>query len=53
MQALNGLQTNASILEQIRKAGNSLNKFAIPEMREWCARIGLTVCLLNSVNDSV
>ncbi|KXT10971.1 hypothetical protein AC579_1130 [Pseudocercospora musae] len=38
--ALNGLQSNFSIVEAIRKAGPGANKRAIPEMLGWVRRIG-------------
>ncbi|MCJ1352270.1 MAG: Folylpolyglutamate synthetase [Icmadophila ericetorum] len=38
--ALNTLQSNFSIVDAIRKAGKSMNKAAIPEMIEWCRRLG-------------
>lgn len=42
--ALNTLQSNFSVVDAIRKSGKSLNKQAIPEMIEWCRRIGYEVC---------
>ncbi|KAL8905243.1 MAG: hypothetical protein Q9207_002752 [Kuettlingeria erythrocarpa] len=38
--ALNTLQTNSAVIDSICKAGISLNKQAIPEMIEWCRRVG-------------
>ncbi|ORY00443.1 Mur ligase [Clohesyomyces aquaticus] len=38
--ALNTLQSNFSIVDAIRKSGKGMNKQAIPEMIEWCRRIG-------------
>ncbi|KAL5436603.1 hypothetical protein PMIN06_010802 [Paraphaeosphaeria minitans] len=38
--ALNTLQSNFSIVEAIRKSGKGMNKQAIPEMLEWCRKIG-------------
>ncbi|KAL9595117.1 MAG: hypothetical protein Q9219_006634 [cf. Caloplaca sp. 3 TL-2023] len=38
--ALNSLQTNAAVINSIRKSGKSLNIQAIPEMIEWCNRAG-------------
>ncbi|KAF2721827.1 FolC bifunctional protein [Polychaeton citri CBS 116435] len=38
--ALNTLQSNFSIVDAIRKSGRGMNKNAIPEMIEWCRRIG-------------
>ncbi|CAK4028085.1 Folylpolyglutamate synthase [Lecanosticta acicola] len=38
--ALNGLQSNFSIVEAIRKQGPGSNKLALPEMISWVRRIG-------------
>jgi folylpolyglutamate synthase len=38
--ALNTLQSNFSIVDAIRKSGKGMNKQAIPEMIEWCHKIG-------------
>lgn len=38
--ALNGLQSNFSIVEALRKAGPTKNSRAIPEMLSWVQRIG-------------
>ncbi|OCK82748.1 putative tetrahydrofolylpolyglutamate synthase [Lepidopterella palustris CBS 459.81] len=38
--ALNTLQSNFSIVDAIRKSGRGMNKQAIPEMIEWCGKIG-------------
>ncbi|XTI84469.1 FolC bifunctional protein [Cenococcum geophilum] len=38
--ALNTLQSNFSIVDAIRKSGRGMNKDAIPEMIEWCRKIG-------------
>ncbi|EME89483.1 uncharacterized protein MYCFIDRAFT_126772 [Pseudocercospora fijiensis CIRAD86] len=38
--ALNGLQSNFSIVDAIKKAGPGWNKRAIPEMLSWVRRIG-------------
>ncbi|KAL6716733.1 hypothetical protein ACLMJK_006301 [Lecanora helva] len=38
--ALNSLQSNFSVVDAIRKSGKGMNKDAIPEMIEWCRRIG-------------
>ncbi|CAO3594937.1 unnamed protein product [Absidia cylindrospora] len=37
---LNSLQSNAALLEQLRKAGPSMNKYSLPEMRYYLQRIG-------------
>jgi len=42
--ALNTLQSNFSIVDAIRKSGQGMNKQAIPEMLEWCRKIGYEVC---------
>lgn len=42
--ALNTLQSNFSIVDAIRKSGKGMNKQAIPEMIEWCRKIGYEVC---------
>lgn len=41
--ALNTLQSNASVIEAIRRSGGKLNDFAIPEMVEYLERIGWKV----------
>ncbi|WEW59287.1 tetrahydrofolylpolyglutamate synthase [Emydomyces testavorans] len=38
--ALNSLQSNFSIVQEIRKSGGRMNDQAMAEMVEWCARIG-------------
>ncbi|KAJ3057376.1 Folylpolyglutamate synthetase [Rhizophlyctis rosea] len=47
---LNTLQTNASILEAIRKSGNTLNLKSIPEIRAFVQRIGYKVTDLDKLN---
>jgi hypothetical protein len=42
--ALNTLQSNFSIIDAIRKSGQSSNEKAIPEMLEFARRIGYQVC---------
>jgi hypothetical protein len=42
--ALNTLQSNFSIVDAIRKSGRGMNQAAIPEMLEWCRKIGYEVC---------
>jgi len=42
--ALNTLQSNFSIVDAIRKSGGRMNEQAIPEMVEWCRKIGYEVC---------
>lgn len=41
--ALNTLQSNFSVVDAIRKSGGSMNKQAIPEMIEWCRKVGYEV----------
>lgn len=43
--ALNGLQSNFSIVEAIRKMGPGSNKLALPEMINYVRRIGFEVCV--------
>ncbi|KAH8719345.1 Mur ligase [Phaeosphaeriaceae sp. PMI808] len=38
--ALNTLQSNFAIVDAIRKSGRGMNQQAIPEMIEWCHKIG-------------
>ncbi|KAF2132103.1 FolC bifunctional protein [Dothidotthia symphoricarpi CBS 119687] len=38
--ALNTLQSNFSIVDAIRKSGRGMNTQAIPEMLEWCRKVG-------------
>ncbi|CAG8453763.1 1019_t:CDS:10 [Paraglomus brasilianum] len=40
---LGTLKTNASVLESIRQSGGKLNDRSLPEMREYCRRIGYEV----------
>ena len=47
---LNGCQTNAAILEALRKSGNSLNLQSLPEMRDYVKRIGYPVAALDTLN---
>ncbi|TPX64289.1 tetrahydrofolate synthase [Spizellomyces sp. 'palustris'] len=47
---LNNLQTNARLLEVLRKAGNSMNYRSIPEMRRFVERIGYKVHEFNKLN---
>jgi len=48
--ALNTLQSNFTIVDAIRKSGRGMNKNAIPEMIEWCRRIGYEVCVQLSLS---
>lgn len=45
--ALNGLQSNFSIVEAIRKQGPGSNKRSIPDMIGWVRRIGYEVCVVS------
>ena len=52
--SLNTLQSNFTIIDAIRKSGRKMNEQAIPEMIEWCKKIGYEVwthpfCYLISV----
>ncbi|KAL6703794.1 hypothetical protein ACN47E_009093 [Coniothyrium glycines] len=38
--ALNTLQSNFAIVDAIRKSGRGMNQQAIPEMIEWCRKVG-------------
>lgn len=40
---LNSLQSNASIIDQLRKSRGSLNHRSLPEMRVFLARLGYSV----------
>ncbi|CAO3702407.1 unnamed protein product [Rhizopus stolonifer] len=40
VEKLNSLQSNASLLEKLRKAGPRMNNRSLPEMREYFKRIG-------------
>ncbi|KAL8869781.1 MAG: hypothetical protein Q9174_004013 [Haloplaca sp. 1 TL-2023] len=42
--ALNTLQSNFAVIDAIKKTRGSLNTQAIPEMIEWCRRVGYEVC---------
>ncbi|KAL1965908.1 hypothetical protein VTN77DRAFT_5041 [Rasamsonia byssochlamydoides] len=48
--ALNSLQSNFAIVDAIRKSGRGMNQQAIPEMIEWCRRIGYEPSDLNRLN---
>ncbi|KAJ9627021.1 hypothetical protein H2203_003481 [Taxawa tesnikishii (nom. ined.)] len=48
--ALNTLQSNFSIVDAIRKSGRGMNKNAIPEMIEWCRKIGYEPSDFDSLN---
>ncbi|OQU95689.1 hypothetical protein CLAIMM_01868 [Cladophialophora immunda] len=38
--SLNTLQSNFAIVDAVRKSGGRLNELSIPEMIEWCRKIG-------------
>lgn len=40
VEKLNSLQSNAALLEKLRKAGPTMNKKSLPEMRDYFKRIG-------------
>ena len=46
VHALNGLQSNSSIVETLRKLGPGWNKHAIPDMINWLKMIGYEVCVV-------
>ncbi|KAF6223092.1 hypothetical protein HO173_013305 [Letharia columbiana] len=48
--ALNTLQTNFAIVDAIRNSGKGMNKNSIPEMVEWCRRIGYEPSDFNRLN---
>lgn len=52
--ALNSLQTNFAIVEELRKSNKreDLNKLSIPEMVEWLRRIGHQVCAFPIQSDT-
>ncbi|KAI8992481.1 Mur ligase [Pilobolus umbonatus] len=47
---LNSLQTNAYILEKLRKAGPSMNEASLPEMRQFIKRIGYETKTFDKLN---
>ncbi|ORX51711.1 FolC bifunctional protein [Hesseltinella vesiculosa] len=47
---LNSLQTNAALLEQLRKAGPRMNQYSLPEMRHYFQRIGYKTEDFNQLN---
>jgi folylpolyglutamate synthase len=50
IQKLNSLQTNASIIDALRKTGNILNTQSIPEMVAFLKRIGYEPADLDKLN---
>ncbi|EXJ95943.1 folylpolyglutamate synthase [Capronia coronata CBS 617.96] len=47
--SLNTLQSNFAIVDAIRKSGRKMNEQAIPEMKEWCRKIGYEPSQLNAL----
>lgn len=45
ISALNTLQSNFSVVDAIRRSKGALNKDSIPEMLDWCRKIGYEVCV--------
>ncbi|KAJ3149523.1 Folylpolyglutamate synthetase [Geranomyces michiganensis] len=50
VRTLNGTQTNAALLEVLRKAGKFMNLRSIPEMRQFVERLGYKVSDLDRLN---
>ncbi|KAJ6082445.1 hypothetical protein N7499_007319 [Penicillium canescens] len=50
ISALNSLQTNFAIVEQVRKSGKALNELSLPETVEWLRCIGYKPSDLNRLN---
>ncbi|CEH12036.1 bifunctional protein [Ceraceosorus bombacis] len=50
IRALNTLQSNAAVIEAIRKSGGKMNELAIPEMQEYWKRLGYELEDLNKLN---
>ncbi|KAF2454276.1 Mur ligase [Lineolata rhizophorae] len=48
--ALNTLQSNYSMIQQIQKSGRALNTLSIPEMIEWCRRAGFEPSDFDRIN---
>ena len=48
--SLNTLQSNFSIVDAIRRSGGKLNENSIPEMIEWCRKIGYEPSKFRSLN---
>jgi folylpolyglutamate synthase len=48
--ALNSLQSNASLLEEVRKSGVKMRQQSLPEMRDWLRRISYSTNDLNGLN---
>ena len=50
---LNSLQTNAALLDQLRKSGNVLNKQSMAQMAHYMSRIGLLPSQFNSTQQGL
>ncbi|KAI3648267.1 hypothetical protein MP228_006121 [Amoeboaphelidium protococcarum] len=50
IECLNGLQTNAAVLNALRKAGPRMNSQSLPEMRRYLAAIGYSDQDVNGLN---
>ncbi|KAK2766690.1 Folylpolyglutamate synthetase [Arachnomyces sp. PD_36] len=50
IKALNSLQSNFAVVEAISKSRKGMNRLAIPEMIEWCQRLGYQPTDLNKLN---
>jgi len=50
VSALNTLQSNSTVVAQIRKHGRSTNELAIPEMLEWFGKMGYVPSDFNKLN---
>lgn len=50
VQALNSLQSNFATVDAIRKSGKVLNENSIPEMIEFCRRVGYTPSDFDKLN---
>ncbi|QKX62755.1 uncharacterized protein TRUGW13939_09920 [Talaromyces rugulosus] len=48
--ALNSLQSNFAIVDAIKKSGGAKNQQAIPEMIEWCQKLGYEPSDFNRLN---
>ncbi|BFZ65382.1 Folylpolyglutamate synthetase [Saitoella coloradoensis] len=50
VNALNTLQTNAAVLDALRKSGGKMNATSLPEMHEWIRRVGYTASDFDKLN---
>ena len=44
ISALNSLQSNSAAVAAVRRSGGAMNKLSMPEMLDWCRRLGYEVC---------